>query len=323
MNKPLVLLFGMPRSGTTWIGKIFDSHPDTLYRHEPDSRGTLNSLPMFPFDRDAAKHSLFLKEYVSQLAAIRDEKTSASLPVFAKHYYKSYQLALRKLLVYGNKATSRFLGSLPVPDVVNMTDRTDVTLVWKSIESLGRLGVLASVFPEARCLRIFRHPCGYVASVLRGEAKNKFESGTHSSEDWGVYRLLLALPIAKQRGLELAEVQAMLPVERLALRWSLYYEHALTETEGMENVLAVRYEDFCEHPQEESQKAFAHCRLPWTSETEDFIASSTSHNNAAYYSVFKNPKITVSKWKNELTADEVGRVMQVVTRFRAGSDYAE
>ena len=31
-----ILLFGMPRSGTTWLGKIFDSHPQVLYRHEPD-----------------------------------------------------------------------------------------------------------------------------------------------------------------------------------------------------------------------------------------------------------------------------------------------
>ena len=31
-----ILLVGLPRSGTTWVGKIFDSHPSTLYLHEPD-----------------------------------------------------------------------------------------------------------------------------------------------------------------------------------------------------------------------------------------------------------------------------------------------
>ena len=46
MRHPLVLLFGMPRSGTTWIGKIFDSYPDTVYRHETDSSGRLNAVPL-------------------------------------------------------------------------------------------------------------------------------------------------------------------------------------------------------------------------------------------------------------------------------------
>ena len=32
-----ILILGAPRSGTTWLAKIIDSHPDVLYRHEPDA----------------------------------------------------------------------------------------------------------------------------------------------------------------------------------------------------------------------------------------------------------------------------------------------
>ena len=31
-----ILVLGSPRSGTSWLAKIFDSHPNILYRHEPD-----------------------------------------------------------------------------------------------------------------------------------------------------------------------------------------------------------------------------------------------------------------------------------------------
>ena len=41
-----ILLFGMPRSGTTWLGKIFDSHPLVLYRHEPDTWQRLTDVPI-------------------------------------------------------------------------------------------------------------------------------------------------------------------------------------------------------------------------------------------------------------------------------------
>lgn len=323
MKQPLILLFGMPRSGTTWLGKIFDSHPDTLYRHEPDSRGTLNTLPLFASAGDAENYRAFLEKYVERLPAIRDEKVSASLPIFAKRYYAPPQLALRKMLVFGTKAASRFFGALPVPDTVDVARHPGVSVVWKSIESLGRLGVLARVFPDARCAIIFRHPCGYVASVLRGEARRKFEGGTPSSEDWGVYGMLLELAVARERGLDMHTVRAMASVERLALKWALYYEHALAETDGMENVIAVRYEDFCERPQEETQKAFRHCRLSWTPNTEHFIGSSTARENNEYYSVFKDPKAAAQKWKKELATPDIERIMGVTSRFKSGEQYGK
>ena len=36
LSQSAILILGSPRSGTTWLAKIFDSHPDILYRHEPD-----------------------------------------------------------------------------------------------------------------------------------------------------------------------------------------------------------------------------------------------------------------------------------------------
>jgi len=322
MKQPLILLFGMPRSGTTWLGKIFDSHPDTLYRHEPDSRGTLNTLPLFASSNGAESYHAFLEKFIEHLPFIRDEKVSASLPVFAKSYYAPPQLVLRKMLVLGTKAASRFLGPLAVPDLVNVAANPNVHIVWKSIESLGRLGVLARVFNDSRSIIILRHPCGFVASVIRGEAKRKFEGKSPSSEDWGLYGKLLDMGLAKNHGLDMHVVKSMTEVERLALKWALYYEHALVETAGMENVIAMRYEDFCERPGDETQKAFRHCKLNWMPESERFIASSTAHEHAEYYSVFKDPKVAAWKWKKELTASEIEQIKAVVSQFKSGSHYA-
>ncbi len=312
----------MPRSGTTWLGKIFDSHPDTLYRHEPDSRGTFDTLPLFVSGGCEERNLPFVNQYLDRLPAIRDEKISASLPIFAKNYYSAPALALRKGIVFGMKVASRVFGSLAVPDVVDLSKRSDYTLVWKSIESLGRLGMLARVRPDARCVIIFRHPCGYVASVLRGESKRKFEGGTPSSEDWGVFAMLANLPQAKERNLDLPAIKRMTAVERLALKWALYYEHVLAETEGLQNVIAVRYEDFCERPMEETRRAFQHCRLKWAPETESFISSSTSHTNSEYYSVFKNPMEAAWKWRKELSSDDVRQIQFLASGFRAGAWYS-
>lgn len=322
MNHPLILLFGMPRSGTTWLGKIFDSHPDTLYRHEPDSQGRLDTLPLLASAGDAERYRSFLEKFAKRLPSIRDEKISASLPVFAKSYYSPYQLALRKMLVLGTKVASRHLRRLPVPNMTNIARHRQVSVVWKSVDSLGRLGVLAHVYSRARCIIIFRHPCGYIASMLRGEATRKFAGDILSSEDWGEYKQLVDLPAAKEKGFDLQTVQSMTEVERLSLKWALYYEHALDETAGMDNVISVRYEDFCESPREETRKAFQHCRLAMAPCVEHFIASSTSREDSAYYSVFKDPKVAAWKWKKELTSSQMEQVMSVVRQFKSGERYA-
>lgn len=321
MNQSPILLFGMPRSGTTWLGKIFDSHPDTLYRHEPDSGNTLRALPLFAFKRDAEQYRAVLAEYMQRLPNVRHEKVAASLPVFSKSYYSPFQIAARQLLIFGAKAGSRLLGSLLVPNLVDTSANPRIRLVWKSIESLGRLGMLSTAFPKARAVLILRHPCGYVASVLRGESKRKFQSSSPISEDWGLFELLLDLPYAKQQKLDMAVAKAMEPAERLALMWALSYEHALTETSGCENVIAVRYEDVCERPLEEVKRLFEHCRLESMPSVEEFIASSTASERKEYYSVFKDPKIAAWKWRQELPEVEVKRIMDVVNRFQAGRFY--
>ena len=82
MSQGLTLLFGMPRSGTTWIAKIFDSHPDTLYRHEPDSGGTLNEVPFFPKTDQWEKHHRAVESFVRDLLAMNSSRVAGSLPIF-------------------------------------------------------------------------------------------------------------------------------------------------------------------------------------------------------------------------------------------------
>ena len=53
----MILLLGSPRSGTTWLGKLFDSHPNTLYLHEPDSVLVNRKIP-FQVQVDETDHYL-------------------------------------------------------------------------------------------------------------------------------------------------------------------------------------------------------------------------------------------------------------------------
>jgi len=206
---PLVLLFGMPRSGTTWIGKIFDSHPDTLYRHEPDSRGTLNEIPLLAAVERAEAYREVIERFVRNLPDLRQAKVSGSLPVFAKSYYSPLSLTLRRAGIFGVKLLRRAFWDVPLLQFSDYSKFPQIRVVWKSIESLGRLGIIARVSEPCVAIQILRHPCGYVASVLRGEARKSFESVEQSSEDYGVFEILCETPQARAYGLSLRTLEEM------------------------------------------------------------------------------------------------------------------
>jgi len=86
MKHSLILLCGMPRSGTTWIGKIFDSHPDTLYRHEPDSGGTLKPVPLVAPIAEVEKYRSMIAYFVGRLPHVNSARVAGSLPLFPKRY---------------------------------------------------------------------------------------------------------------------------------------------------------------------------------------------------------------------------------------------
>lgn len=323
MQRKLIILMGMPRSGTTWLGKIFDSHPDTLYRHEPDSAQRISGVPLFAdvVHTDQYRHTI--TEFADKLSGAWLTKVTATLPVFPKSYYAYPQLLLRKFSILVTKLSAKVFGELPIPEVVDYRKVPQLVLVWKSIESVGRLGVLCRSLPACRAVLILRHPCGYAASVLRGESKRKFTSDTPWHEDFGVDAELLEIAQAKAHGLTLDGIRNMHPVERLAWRWVLSNEKAMEDIARLSNCTYIRYEDLCSDPIAQTRKLFEFSGLDWNGQTEAFIRRSTASDNTAYYSIFKDPLKSANKWKNELAADDIERVLAVIRDTKPGKLYAD
>lgn len=323
MNQKVILLFGLPRSGTTWIGKIFDSHRDTLYRHEPDSWGLLNATPLLPPADDFAEYTAAVKTFVSRLPGMNATKVSASLPIFAKHYYSLWGLQSRRIAVSAGKIGARLFGEFPVPAMVSGKTLETVPIVWKSIESVGRMGVVVRSLDNVSAILITRHPCGYVASVLRGEARHKFTGNVQASEDYGILERLMETKEAHAYGLKLAHLRSLHPVERLAWRWALFNEKAMADTSGREDSITVRYEDVCASPLEKAKELFEFVGLPWDDQTSTFIERSTSAEKAAYYSLTKNPVNAANKWREELAEEDIRRITKVVANTLPGKLYLE
>ncbi|MET0012469.1 MAG: sulfotransferase domain-containing protein [Sedimenticola sp.] len=323
MNAPFILLFGMPRSGTTWIGKIFDSHLRTLYRHEPDTRERITAIPLIQDRNNSSEYCDFINSYVNDFVKSRDVSVVGKLPIFSKKYSsvpRHYAFYLSVLL---SGAVSKLNSNVKLPAIspADYESLDDHVVVWKSIQLLGRMGIIVDCLKACKAIHILRHPCGYIASVLDGEKKNKFVSYTPASDDWDLYNVLLQTEQARKYDLDIELFRTITPEERLAWRWVLFNEKALDDNNNNENVMILRYEDMCVSPLETTRSCFEFCNLEWNEQTELFLNSSTQKANESYYSVYKNPEIAAYKWKKTLTDIQIELISRVVEQSKIGGFY--
>ena len=316
----VILVLGAPRSGTTWLAKIFDSHPDVLYRHEPDTVFRDGRLQAFFDVGEIPRFKAEASVYLRKLIATNTLKTAGSLPIFAKSYYSPPVQAFRRALVYflrlaemAGHAGPRGVKRLRLPDLLPPGATADLRICIKSVSSRGRARLFAEALPGCRVIYIVRDPCGQVASMIRGAALGKFEEEIYPEE-------LLHTEQAARYGLTRERLAGLPRVEQLAWAWAILNEKAIDDLAGLSTARILRYQDLCLHPEQEARSLFAFCGLSWNSQTEAFLVASTRSNAPdRYYQVFKNTEAAMNRWRRELSPDDQQRIIGVVraTRMRA------
>ena len=313
----MIILLGMPRSGTTWVGKIFDSHPLTFYCHEPDTSERLG-LPLFPANGEWHAHFPEITTFARRLNRPLPMRVVGKLPLFSKHYRSALGNPLYRAAIWLSKLTERAGVKVTLPGVPS---DANAIRVWKSIESLGRAGLIANALPDAQVVLLIRHPCAYIASVLRGEQAHKFTGNDAQSEDYGVLELLLQTELAHSRQLTRSQLEAASAEERLAWRWLLVNEKAVAETRHLANCQVLVYESLCAAPDDVGRQLLESCGLPWDPQCAAFLGNSTSQADDSYYAVFKDPLKAANRWRDELDAEVVARVRAVVAGTEVGRLY--
>jgi hypothetical protein len=277
---------------------------------------------MFPGKERAEELTAPIQNFLALLPKVNRNHVAASLPVFPKKYRSKLGDEVHRASVLACAAGSSLGWNLPVLHCTDVNDKR-VRLVWKSIDSLGRLGLILRAAPEARAVVILRHPCASIASIVRGTAQGKFASAVPPSEDYGIMKMLCDTNGGRRRKFSLNHLRSMHPVERMTWIWILVNEKAFDDTRGMTRVTSVRYEDLCHSPVEKARELFSFSGLQWSDQTEKFINRSTlgtgpkgidrlTQNSERYYGVFRNPTRAAHKWKSEMKSEDIDRVYRVL-----------
>lgn len=300
----------MPRSGSTWVAKILDTNPRVIYRHEPDSARRV-PVPLAAEPPFSGHELAMVHDYVAGLRENQSAAVSGKLPLFDKVYHSGPTKHLFATWSYAAKAVSR-TGYTPVlPDLVSRSRRESLPILWKSIESLGRLGLLMAACPQLRTVHLARHPCGQISSVLRGERLHKFSSTAPASEDYGIFEQFAHTRIYQQYRLSTEHLRKLLPEQRLAWRWVLFNDKAYQDCKALPGYSFIRYEDICKDPQAAARGMLQHLQLEWSQQTDSFIASHSRGGSDEFYSIKRDPLMAANKWRTELTAAQIEAILEV------------
>jgi hypothetical protein len=288
----VTFVVGAPRSGTTWLAKILDSHPDVVYRHEPDEW-----VPS-PTNLDETN----INALVSQWIADHSLRTSAKRPFFPK----SWQTTPARLL---RSAVAGALGGLPLaPDLVARLPLPDLgtveraRVVIKTVRWCDGIGVAARALPTSRTILIMRQPGAQVFSLMRGARERKFQLREGGDLPLDLVR---AMACAASYGIDGTAFARLPEAARYAWGWVAFNETAEAALAGLPNAWIIRYEDLCADPEHVAREAMAFAGLTWHAQTADFVRRSARHvGPSAFYGVFQNAALVCQRWRTEMNEDD-------------------
>ena len=320
----IVFIVGMPRSGTTWLAKLFDAHPEVLYRHEPDSVAQSPGLPNLILREEWGQHREQASAHFHRLLSTSTLKTEGVRPWFRKAYRGSIAEQVRRGICASLRAAEgidpvrAWARRQAIPDLIPARERERVHPVIKSVVAWGRVGLYADALPKVRFVILLRHPCGFVASQLRGKSLKAL-----AGVDKVPVQAMCRTEAARRRGLDSAVLNGLPLLEKLTWEWVLFNEKMIEETEGRENCLIVRYEDVCADPAGELENLYGFCGLEMVPQTRSFLEMSSkgATDTARYYSLFRDPHKAAARWRSELSEEQIECVRRIAQDAGPGRFY--
>ena len=296
-----IVILGSPRSGTSWLAKIFDSHPDVLYRHEPDELA-----PARPELDSAAQIAAWIRQ--------RGLRAAVKRPNFPKSWRPAALDQARMMLAAVLAVAQRLpvlsgsTGRVGVPDLVMPGRRGTVRAAVKLVNWNGN-GVARSM-PQTRCIFIMRHPCGQVASLLAGRATSKFAA---SGDLPGLSTEVAAVERAGRAGIDAAAFRLLPVAAKLAWCWVAFNEPVVCALHELPNARIVIYEELCRRPEALSQELLAFAGLDWHPQTAAFLDSSTRDDRASgYFDVFRATNQVADRWRLTMNRQDQEAVCDVI-----------
>lgn len=302
---PLCGLFATGRSGSTWLGAMLDAHPRVAYRFEPLNRLKRNAavIDLVARLRDGRFTDDDADALYDQL--LRADPMTDKRPFFAK----------QDTFVFGMDIAWRMARVAPPLRplyAATYTPRDRRSVIFKEVTQEPAMAALLES-TNVPIVYLMRHPCGTVASLVRGQSQ-----GTMPTGRLGVIDNLLTDHGGDTAARFAGKTQAMDNVQRNALLWRMDVEKAVSAIDLAGRGLLVTYEQLCDQPLAEIEHVFAAFNLDCPKAARDFLrklrAGKTDPVDAKdpYFTIMRDPAAEKDRWRQRFAAEDIAKVRDIV-----------
>lgn len=309
-----VFVLGYPRSGTTWFANLFNSHPDVAYRHEVIGR-CYRLFPEKLFASLKYNNGLTDAEHESAIDIVMSPNVDSDrAPFFPKNHLRFGNTRFH----YFSWLATKTVGFLqPLYKKLYYPAGDKLSLVIKETRSTVNMDSMLIGLRADSVVVLFRHPCGAIASFLKGIAKGVM-GPTNAEERSFWFKENREKAYLASLNLTEEEVVALPEHKYLAILWAQQNEDYLAFESDSYNRFFVSYEDFMSDKETKVKKLFNDLSLGFDAMVEEFLLSTSSASGSAkpslkdssnpYYSVYRDEKFDPHKWMKDLTAEEIADI---------------
>lgn len=256
----ICFVLGAPRSGTSWLLSILDSHSKTLCVHEPFRHGAIG-MKRFMLEKDRRTVES-LRSYFLGFAQVADPRTMPP-PYFMKGYGSVSPMLLKAAWV-----CSKFSIDWPFKTLGTRAVSGATLTVVKDEASQQALSLAESL--HAKVVIICRDPLSCVDSWMRGQAMAVMPKMDRNV----IWKECEA--IGSAIGLTRTGFANASEAEIVAVRWATQYVQCRLFESRSDNCFWIRYEDLYDAAEANCRRLFDSLGVSWEQGVADFLASSTT-----------------------------------------------
>jgi hypothetical protein len=313
-------LMGRGRSGTNWISQILNRYRRCHFKHEPFSEYKVASA---------------FRDWLDDLDSRDDDELRRRFRVLCEScfhdidyppfYRKSCRtqspLLLRATWQVGKLAPgARGLYEWYGRPHFRPGDSVFIKQVNFPNERLDRFAEVVS----PRLVALVRNPFSSVSSAFRFNQP----SGEPLRTEKSLGRVVGLMPTMEEFGVRYTRDELMNMSESAfeAVRWRIQSEPLAAFAHRHADSLLARYEDFATDPEKMSRELFRFYGWQFDEEIVDFLKRTTQDKTPAIkklgdarFSIYRDPKATMTRWKKDLSPEQIHDIERVV----AGSKLLE